>query len=439
MLGYQFDRLTELRALHDDILARLDEVLTFARTFRDQNKARPFQALKLDGYQFSLMEAVLFAERGIRSFKALRINKNAPIPLAPFDQVFNFSQNISAALNELLPIVRAMKADTRDFVGISGSRLQVQQTGEVPWDIADVTQRIVSHTDQMMTGVATIASVVGASLNAGNDQAAGIVRDEVGEVVSALAQVDAATKEAQSLLHQVQAATARADELRAAMEAKLAEATVNADDEIESLSGTVSSVSESATKASSDAAVAASKREEVDRLAARVQEAHKDIEGFQASLDTTRKRLKDAQDKAIALAGEFEGQRAKVADMIAQAERMVSGSTVAGLAKAFDDERKDLDKNMKGAFWGFMLGIALLFVTSGALAAYILNIPIHGLEWLTKRGTADPTLAQVLSRAVIVIAPFWLTLFSARRYRSPQRPKKRALESGSRVARYYPS
>jgi hypothetical protein len=418
MLGNQFDRLTELRALQDDTLRNLNEIIRFSRTFQDVSKDRPFQSKKVSGCDFSLLESTLFSRQGIITLKALRIDKDSPIPSAFIENAISGLRGTSETVNELLTTVRNIGADARDLSASSGSHLLDQQTGAVVWDIAGLSQRIVSHTDQMMFAVATIASLVGASQVAENDSPTEIVRDEVGEVVAALAQVDMATQQAQTLLNQVQAANGRVDQLRAAMEALLSEARTSTDEKIESLNATVASVAESATKASNDSAVVAARREEIDRLTAIAEAAHKDISGFKANLDATRTGLGEAHDRARSLAVEFDDQRAKVAEMILQAERMVSGSTVAGLAKAFDEERKALDKSMNGAFWWFIIGICSLFLTSGALAAYILGIPIQGLEWLTKRGTADPTLAQVLSRAIIIIAPFWLTLFSARRYRS---------------------
>lgn len=418
MIGNQVDRLAAARTMHDDMLVRLGEVLAFARKYKDREGIRPFQAMLIDGQNYSLLDAILFSERAIRTFKVLKINKNTPMPFKAFDQITDNGVKLDGAINELLAQTRAISNNTREVVALSGSRLQVVGSGEILSDIADMTNRTVTATDQFMDGVSALAGVVAASLAAGNDQAAEIVRDETTEVIAALSQVERANSDAQKLLDQLRASTAHIHELRASLDAKLSEATASTAKEIEALNITVAGVSDNATKASNDAAVAASKREEVDRLTAQAQDAYRELSSFQATLQTTQKNLAEAHSRAEAVTSHFENQRHKVSEMIAQAEKMVSSSTVAGLAKAFDDERKSLDDSMKGAFWGFILGIVILFVTSGALAAYILNVPIQGLEWLTKRGTADPTLAQVLSRAVIVIAPFWLTLFSARRYRS---------------------
>lgn len=418
MIGNQVERLASMRELHDDMLSRLGEVLSFARKFKDRNGDRPFQSKPVEGYQFSLLDAVLFAERAIRTFKALKLNRNTPVPFGSFDQVVNQTDALSGTINELISQTRAITNNTRDVVAISGSRLQIVDTGEVLADITDMTARTVTATDQMMIGVAALAGVVGAAMAVGSDQTAELVKDEAAEVVAALAMAEGASTEAQGLLEDLRLAAAHVSDLRSAIEAKLGEATASTAKELEALSITVLSVGENATKASNDAAVTASRREEMDRLTAQAQEAYKDLSGFQATLKATERNLYEAHERARAITDNFGEQNAKIAEMITQAEKMVSGSTVAGLAETFDKERKGLDDSLKNAFVWFVVGIFLLFITSGALAAYVLNVHIPGLEWLTNRAAAEPTLAQVLSRAVIVIAPFWLTLFSARRYRS---------------------
>lgn len=418
MIGIQIERLGELRAMHEGMLASLNEATRLARSFQDKNRARTFQAHNLDGYRYSVLEVLLFSTQTVRSFRALRMGRNTPVPTHIFDQAWDASANLNAALNEILGSLRAIATDGRNLVTQSGSRLRVEETGEEPWNLTDSGTRIMAYTDQLLTAVSGIASIVGASQMAGNDQAAEVVRDEVLEVVQALDRAEDAAKEIEELLIRIRQTVSETNSRRTELLEQLQGALTEAEDEVEKLSGTVAGAADSATRASNDAAVATSKREELDRLAAQAQEAYKDISSFQANLEATRKRLRDAQSRTNELLNQFEQKNATVAEMITQAERMVSGSTVAGLAKAFGDEKKSLDDSMRGAFWGFITGIVLLFITSGALAAYILNIPIHGLEWLTKRGLSDPTLAQVLSRAVIVIAPFWLTLFSARRYRS---------------------
>lgn len=115
---------------------------------------------------------------------------------------------------------------------------------------------------------------------------------------------------------------------------------------------------------------------------------------------------------------------ARVVELIKEAEEMVSGATTAGLAKAFDEERQRLSDAMVWALFSFLIGIAFLFLTTILLAAYVFEIPIEilgynvGQSGSTLERGDEITLAGVLSRTVILLAPFWLTLFSSRRYRN---------------------
>lgn len=79
---------------------------------------------------------------------------------------------------------------------------------------------------------------------------------------------------------------------------------------------------------------------------------------------------------------------------------------------------------MGSAMISFFVGIGFIFAVTLLLAAYVFEIPFHiGSIELSGSGTTpamgdEVTIAGVLSRTVILLAPFWLTLFSARRYRS---------------------
>jgi hypothetical protein len=132
----------------------------------------------------------------------------------------------------------------------------------------------------------------------------------------------------------------------------------------------------------------------------------------------------EVETRASQAIEKLEGQGTRVDGLISDAEKMVSGATVAGLAKAFSDEKAFLESRMRTTFWGFLVGIALLGLFSIGLAAYVLHIPITIYGYHLSDGPAlgqagyEITVAGVLSRAIVLIGPFWLTQFSARRYRS---------------------
>jgi hypothetical protein len=90
---------------------------------------------------------------------------------------------------------------------------------------------------------------------------------------------------------------------------------------------------------------------------------------------------------------------------------MVSGATVAGLAKAFADEKAFLEANTKSTFIGSCIGISLLALFSIGLAVYVLHIPItiFGYHLLAGPAPGQPgyeiTVGGVLSRAIVLIGP----------------------------------
>ena len=144
---------------------------------------------------------------------------------------------------------------------------------------------------------------------------------------------------------------------------------------------------------------------------------HSKMKEIEAELDNLRAEASkgDEQQKQYT---------ARVVELIREAEEMVSGATTAGLAKAFDEERQRLSTAMVWALFSFLVGIAFLFLTTILLAAYVFEIPISIFGYNVGQAGSTPergdeiTLAGVLSRTVILLAPFWLTLFSSRRYRN---------------------
>lgn len=419
MFSNQVPKLERLRELHNVILEDLGTLVGFARRYRDGDKVPVFQSMPIDNQPYTLMEAILYAERGVRAFKALKIIRSTPLPAGHLDQIIAHTDALNGTVGELLSVTEGIGNWPGKATALSGSRLQDQEAGQMVADLGDVAIRTVNATDQLLAAVNGIAGLVTAHHKAGDDgQDATIMTDNTAAIIAALAETEAATVRARTLLGEIETVSAGIANTQTQMDEKFKEATELANEDLTTIKQTVSDVAETSKSVSGDAAVVTSKREEVDRLSVQAQDAYKDLSGFSATLSATRKKLSETQGKSEALAKEFEGQRAKVEEMIVRAEKMVSGSTVSGLARAFNEERAALDKSMSSAFWWFVVGIVLLFLTSGALAAYVLNVPIPGLEWLTRHGSAEPTLAGVASRAVIIIAPFWLTLFSSRRYRS---------------------
>jgi len=160
-----------------------------------------------------------------------------------------------------------------------------------------------------------------------------------------------------------------------------------------------------------------------DALSALVGDGQKDrdkLQVFAADLKNISDRLAQTESAAAAAHGKQEAYNKKVLDLIDIANKMVSGATIAGLAKAFSDERADLDRKMIWAATGFYFGIFLIMVFTSFLAAYVFQIRTDiTLPWKISAPLADKsgvTLSGFFTRAVILLGPVWMTLFSARRY-----------------------
>ena len=157
--------------------------------------------------------------------------------------------------------------------------------------------------------------------------------------------------------------------------------------------------------------------EEANEKIEEIDSFHTKVAAIQAELEDLRSRAASGHD----LQAQY---TTRVEELVTEAEAMVSGATTAGLAKAFDDERNRLSTEMGRAMLSFLVGIVFLFVTTILLAAYVFEIPIEIFGYNVGQAGATPergdeiTLAGVLSRTVILLAPFWLTLFSSRRYRN---------------------
>jgi len=250
--------------------------------------------------------------------------------------------------------------------------------------------------------IAAIAQRIAAELRAAQEasQGAVVARDEATESSSEVQRLrDHLVSEAQEAAAAAEIQVEKADAVVSELQAKLDQA--------------ISLEADIVEKTESFASIEQEARSGRDK-----------IEGFVEELDAARAAL----EGHISRANIDEESRANllndVSDLVEKAESMVSAATVAGLAKAFSDERKSLEEGMKNAMAWFIVGIVSLFAVTVLLAAYVFEIPINifGYE-LSKAGATEQygdevTVAGVISRTVILLAPFWLTLFSSRRYRS---------------------
>jgi hypothetical protein len=416
----QIEALAEVRARHESIAAQLDETIALVRRFRDIDGVRLDQSSCVDGRPYNLLEALVYAQGVIRAFKSAKLRKGTPLVAGQWDLAVQTSQELEAVAGELRATLAPVENDDRPPLRIvSGSRIQDVNGSQIYVDVTDVTSRLVGSAERLLSATVSLADVSQVADNGANSVELEVAAEDMQTISRAL-------REAEASLESIRLQMERAAESNAALTearrnfAEASEAALSAASaELERLGDAASEISETLTTASNEAAVATSKREEVDKLHAQAEQVYRDIASFGNGLDAIKKRLEEAHDEAVGASDTFKSQHNTVERLIAEAEKMVSGATVAGLAKAFGDERRSLEMSMHWAMFTFLAGIALLIAASIVLAAYVLAVPLPGLSWLSQHEEVGaPTLAGVVSRAVIIIGPFWLTLFSARRYRS---------------------
>ncbi len=158
--------------------------------------------------------------------------------------------------------------------------------------------------------------------------------------------------------------------------------------------------------------------DEIAKLKDEALEIKSDADTFQSELSGARLKLEGVLARAEEKFLDQSKYVEKVEELIGKATDMLSQATIAGLAKAFDDERKDLDRRMKGAMAGFGVGIGLIFLVTAMLAAYVFRIEVGESVLGIPSNEATVTLSGFLARSIILLGPVWLALFSARRYRN---------------------
>ena len=237
------------------------------------------------------------------------------------------------------------------------------------------------------------------------------------EATSRLGEIDGLHSRAISIADQMTRSSEESDTARAEANSRV-QAQANDIDAI------VNRAADVARAAEADEIVIGEHKDQISLLAGEASVFHGSLQQFSNELQTLRDDLETAHRAIEAANARQEEQLTSVENLINRADAMVSGATVSGLASAFKDERGSLDGSMRWAMGAFYGGISLLFITTLGLAAYVFEIPIKlgeiQLSSLGKTPTIgdEVTLAGVLSRTIILLAPFWLTLFSARRYRN---------------------
>lgn len=370
----------------------------------------------------SLASILLEACATARLVRSLSQSRAANMPTVRLNELNGTISGLDAAVTSLNALSSEIEKENRPLQFLKNGIVKGQITDEQYYDFGPIVSDIFQKIDAVRNATALIGvHSYDHKVEARYEESTGEIarraeklRSEIEQIVSTakssadeIGQRKTDAEESQSLL--TQEFDARR-EIFSKITQDAQTAKVAAEAARDAISEVKSTVDETKSELDDSVAQAEKRLEEISSFHSELSQIRVELEG-----------LRTSADQNAAMQTQYVGD---VKALIAEAEAMVSGATNAGLAKAFDDERKRLANGMGWALFSFLVGIVFLFLTTILLAAYVFEIPLEvfgynlGQAGRTVERGDEISLAGVVSRTVILLAPFWLTLFSSRRYRN---------------------
>lgn len=161
--------------------------------------------------------------------------------------------------------------------------------------------------------------------------------------------------------------------------------------------------------------------EQAEKLKAAIDAYAPTFETFQKQLDQREQAIQQGTERQQTLLKNVEEIETKIAKLNEQAEAMLSGATVAGLAGSFGKLRDDLSKELWWARFAFYFAIAFLFASVVPLAAYIIPglgefLSLSTAESHSQTATTSELIGQILARALLLLPAAWFAKFAAGRH-----------------------
>jgi hypothetical protein len=148
---------------------------------------------------------------------------------------------------------------------------------------------------------------------------------------------------------------------------------------------------------------------------------------FQSSLDEKEQRYGNQSAKVDTMVERNEKNSAEIERLTKDANAMLTGATVAGLASAYAKVREELTRQLFMARWSFFVGIAFLTVSLLPLALYVfpylfawLPIPEHLAQPAPPPSDIKFEIyaLQILARLAMLLPAAWFLRFAANRHAS---------------------
>lgn len=428
MLRSQRETLKELREVASVLVDRLEAPIRFALEYKDESGASVRHADFLPGQSYTFLEVLNEARRIARRIRATRFGQHSLVPSSLLSQTLKQLRNIDARVTTISAALSQIREDARPLQLASGAAWVVRDVGQVAYNLEEHAVYIAEQSEGLK---AALPALITADETRSSDDGDLIEQSRLDQidVGKIAAEVSRKSKKIDAMIAELERDRSRLlGELEAALEDARGAKTAAAEAAASVHSSRSEAEEQKRTAESHVAAIDSSlvlvreRAEEASRIIHTANENTAAIESLIRKLESADTRSKSLSEKIELSSYTLKLQTDQIDDIIQRASEMLSVSTVTGLASSFASERESLEKSMRYALFGFVVGIALLFLTTGALAAYVLEMPfgIGALqvanEGITERIGDEVTLAGVLSRTIILLAPFWVALFSARRY-----------------------
>lgn len=429
MLNAQREKFRELRSLATTLVERLERPLKFSREFKDSLGIALRHSGPIPGQAFSFQESLLEARRVAQRLRRVRFSQHTLIQASTLDQSVKHLANLNSRVPTVAALADQIDSESRDLQIVDGSRIHLRENGEPLADFADPLIYIYQQVEALKGYLPQLDSNPTAPSDATDhvaDETLALDRAEVSRTASEVSKkaksvdrsIEAAERQLSQILERSKADLDASNSARASITEAL-NAITGLRSDLEERRAAIEAAQSSSEKA---LAVAQERVEEIGRSSASAQAKNGEIDALLNKVGNAAKE----QERIAAAAAENEAAAksvlAEIESTVGRANDMLRVSTVAGLASSFNQEKENLEGGMKLAGFFFVVSIILLFATSGILASYVLEIPLNiGFMVVENSGQTpergdEADFGGVAARAIILLAPFWAALFSARRY-----------------------
>ena len=357
MFSNQISQWNDLKGKIGATQSLLSQCLEFLQTYRDVDGKRIAAFGLVNGQIYSLTDAITVAQRGLKVLASIKLKNGTPVPRDALTTSNAVVVRLHQAALDFAAQVQTAKLEGQPLRWNLAAQL-VRPNGEIPCNFAPAADQLVAATDDALNTAARLA--IGTALQNGESGVSEIVEDEVAHASSAANDAEAASRAAADALQELRALFSETQQIKATIEQNLEKIDSDIAAREAALDDAVEKISATSVKTSSDSAVASSKLDEITRIEAKSKDADQELTQFQTNLDSVKSKLQASEQTTSEVIANNAEQTERIRQLIADAEDMVSAATVAGLAKAFGDERDDLDKALKSAANGFYFGIAIL-------------------------------------------------------------------------------